>query len=195
MVNHIVMKKVLFFVVYLCLFLLTSITLIAIHSSVGGGSYSKGIVFDCWSQSVDEIKWEWYNLRGTSPYWGTPFYSTDSRLTAPVLVENLPNGGARYTAVWNESEDNAYPVDYYQDKNGRCLPDCSACATGRFNDCSCWYTKSEDGLVVPDIPFAIVFFCYVFTLFALPLIVWLFTLYKIICYIKLFVRTRRHTIR
>lgn len=190
------MKKVLFFVVYLYLFFLTSVTLWAIHVTAGSGSYSKGITYDCWIKAVEEIETEWYDLHYPAPYRGAPFYSNDSRLTEPTLVNTLPNGGARYTAVWKESNNNSYPIEYYQDKNGRCLPDCAASTHTylHFSDCSYWYTISKNGIVVLDIRFAIIYFCYVFTLFALPPIVWLFALYKIILYTISFVRIRRCSI-
>ena len=75
------MKKVLFFVAYLCLFFLTSVTLWAIHVAAGSGSYSKGITYDWWNKAVEEIETEWYDLHYPAPYWGAPFYHNDSRLS------------------------------------------------------------------------------------------------------------------
>lgn len=187
------MKKVLFFVAYLCLFFLTSVTLWAIHVAAGSGSYSKGITYDCWNKAVEEIETEWYDLHYPDPYWGAPFYHNDSRLSDQTLLVRLPKGGARYTAIWHESKSNSYSIEYYQDKNGRCLPDCAAgtYAYLHFSDCSYWYTLSRNGLVVLDIHFVIIYFCYIFTLFALPPIVWLFALYKIVFYTVSFIRTHQ----
>lgn len=190
-INSDVMKKALAFGVYGCLFLLTGITLWTIYSVIWGSSEMSS----CREMMLGELDMGWEHLNDTLPYSGGRFADTNSHLKEQRLVKQLPNGGARYTAVWDTGlECTTDTIVYYRDRNGCCLAECQWILSSFVlaRQCSAWYTISEDGLVVLNTYYLLSYLSLVFATFVLPLMVWLYSLYKIIFYLAQYWHTHGH---
>ena len=185
------MKKALKLGIYVCLFLLTSITLFIVGSVTWG---TPGMT-SCRDMILEGLDLGWENLHDTLPYNGGRFADTNPHLKEQKLVEQLPNGGAQYTAVWEtDLECTTDTIVYYRDRNGCCLAECQwiFCNYVLARQCSCWYTTSDDGLVIINTYYLLCYISLAFSTFVLPLIVWLYSLYKIIFYIVQFWHTHGH---
>lgn len=90
--------------------------------------------------------------------------------------------------------DSTETIEYYKDRNGRCLANCGLSLHIPIADhyCSHWYTISEDGLVVINTYYLLSYLSLAFIASVLPSIVWLYSLYKIIFYLVQFWHTYRH---
>lgn len=185
------MKKALTFGLYVCLFLFTGVTLWIVGSVIWGSSDMSS----CREMVLEELDLGWEHLRDTLPYSGGRFDDTDSHLKEQKLVEQLPNGGAWYTAVWDTGiECTTDTIVYYRDRNGCCLAECiwSTSSYVLAHDCSFWYTVSKGGLVVINKYYLLCYVSLAFTTFVLPLAAWLYSLYKIIFYLIQFLHTHGH---
>ncbi len=185
------MKKVIAFGLYVCLFVLTSVTLYIVSSVIWGDPSMSS----CREMMLGELDMGWEHLCDTLPYWGGRFDDTDSHLKGQKMIEQLPNGGARYTAVWDaDFECITDTITYYRDRNGCCLAECLWSLSNYIlaRECSHWYTISEGGLVVINTYYWLCYISLAFVTFVLPLVVWLYSLYKIIFYIVQLWHTYRH---
>lgn len=190
-INCDVMRKALTFGLYACLFLLTGVTLWTVCSVIWGSSNMSS----CREMMLGELDMGWEHLRDALPYSGGRFNDTNLHLKEQKLVEQLPNGGARYTAVWDTGlECTTDTIVYYRDRNGCCLAECLWSLSNYVlaRECSHWYTISESGLVVINKYYWLCYGSLAFATFVLPLIAWLYSLYKIIFYLVLFWHTHGH---
>lgn len=184
------MKKALKLGIYVCLFLLTSITIWSIYAAEKGH-----IDCSCWDITLQTFQIGKEQLHNPTPYWGGLIDENDPHFREHKLEERFSNGSAVYTAIWKENdEDSAETIKYYKDKNGRCLADCCISLHIPIADhyCSHWYTISEDHLVVLNTYYLLSFLSLAFATFVLPLIVWLYSLYKIIFCLVQFWYAYRH---
>ena len=185
------MKKALTCGLYGCLFVLTSVTLYIVSSVIWGDPSMSS----CREMMLGELDMGWEHLCDTLPYWGGRFDDTDSHLKGQKMIEQLPNGGARYTAVWDaDFECITDTITYYRDRNGCCLAGCLWSLSNYIlaRECSHWYTISEGGLVVINTYYWLCYISLAFVTFVLPLVVWLYSLYKIIFYIVQLWHTHGH---
>lgn len=184
------MKKALTFGLYVCLFLFTSVSLWSVHSAEKGH-----IDCSCWDITLQTLQIGKEQLHNPTPYLGGLIDDTNPNFREHKLVEQFSNGGASYTAIWDGNADGSTEtIEYYKDRNGRCLADCGLSLHIPIADhyCSHWYTISEDGLVVINTYYLLSYLSLAFIASVLPSIVWLYSLYKIIFYLVQFWHTHGH---